>query len=163
SQWHKQIKWEPLTEEALSPGLREAARRQNPLDRALWESWHGAGFDTAAVQPRPLQAESPGGFLTHEATRPFFLLTRWARRGGGLPRRGWPGSGEYGHAPATGPRLEAPGPDRSGRGRVSERRGARSAAGFRDRGARDARLDAVADRRGAGSRARAVGKGRSQR
>jgi tetratricopeptide (TPR) repeat protein len=82
SQWHKQIKWEPLTEEALSPELREAVGRQNPLDRALWESWHGAGFDTAAVRPRPLQAESPGGFLTHEATRPFFLLTRWARREG---------------------------------------------------------------------------------
>ncbi len=82
SQWHKQIKWEPLTEEALSPEFREAVGRQNPLDRALWESWHGAGFDTAAVRPRPLQAGSPGGFLAHEATRPFFLLTRWARREG---------------------------------------------------------------------------------
>src|SRR6266700_5478522 len=82
SKWHKQIKWEPLTEEALSPELREAVRRQNPLDRALWESWHGAEFGTAAVRPRLLQPESPGGFLRHEATRPFFLLTRWARREG---------------------------------------------------------------------------------
>jgi tetratricopeptide (TPR) repeat protein len=82
SQWHKQIKWEPLTEAALSPGLRDAVRQQNPLDQALWESWHGAGFDAAAVQPRPLQPGSPTGFLAHEAARPFFLLTRWVRREG---------------------------------------------------------------------------------
>ena len=81
-QWHKQIKWEPLTEAAMPPGLRDAVRRQNPLDRALWESWHGAGFDAAAVRPRPLEPVSPAGFLTHEAARPFFLLTRWARREG---------------------------------------------------------------------------------
>jgi tetratricopeptide (TPR) repeat protein len=81
-QWHKQIKWEPLTEAAMPPGLRDAVRRQNPLDRALWESWHGAGFDAAAVRPRPLEPASPAGFLTHEAARPFFLLTRWARREG---------------------------------------------------------------------------------
>ena len=81
-QWHKQIKWEPLTEAAMSPGLREAVRRQNPLDRLLWESWQGAGFDAAAVRPRPLQPESPAGFLRHEAARPFFLLARWAKREG---------------------------------------------------------------------------------
>jgi len=81
-QWHKQIKWEPLTEAAISPGLREAVRRQNPIDGALWESWHDAGFDAAAVQPRPLPPEAPAGFLMHEAARPFFLLTRWARREG---------------------------------------------------------------------------------
>jgi len=81
-QWHKQIKWEPLTEEAMSVGLREAVYWQNPLDRALWESWHGAGFDAAAVRPRPLPPEVPGGFLKHEAARPFFLLTRWAHREG---------------------------------------------------------------------------------
>ena len=81
-QWHRQIKWEPLTEAAMSPGLREAVRRQNPLDRLLWESWQGAGFDAAAVRPRPLQPESPAGFLRHEAARPFFLLARWAKREG---------------------------------------------------------------------------------
>jgi len=81
-QWHKQIKWEPLTEAAMMPGLREAVYRQNPLDRALWESWHDAGFDAAAVRPRHLPPEVPGGFLKHEAARPFFLLTRWAHREG---------------------------------------------------------------------------------
>jgi hypothetical protein len=81
-EWHKQIKWEPLTEAAMSVGLRDAVRRQNPLDRALWESWRGAGFDAAAVRPQPLMPASPAGFLTHEAARPFFLLTRWVRREG---------------------------------------------------------------------------------
>jgi hypothetical protein len=81
-QWHKQIKWQPLTEAALSPALRDAVLRQNPLDRALWETWHGAGFAAAAVRPRPLQPGSPGSFLAHEAARPFFLVTRWARRDG---------------------------------------------------------------------------------
>jgi len=81
-QWHRQIKWEPLTEAAMSPGLRDAVYRQNPLDRALWESWHGAGFDAAQVRPRPLQPESPLGFLEHEATRPFYLLARWIKREG---------------------------------------------------------------------------------
>jgi hypothetical protein len=81
-QWHKQIKWEPLTEAAMSPGLRQAVYRQNPLDRALWESWQGAAFDAPAVRPRPLQPESPIGFLKHETARPFFLLARWARREG---------------------------------------------------------------------------------
>jgi tetratricopeptide (TPR) repeat protein len=81
-QWHKQIKWQPLTEANLSPQLRDAVRRQNPLDRALWETWRGAGFAAAAVRPEPLQAASPGSFLAHEAARPFFLATRWARREG---------------------------------------------------------------------------------
>ena len=68
---------------AIPPrGARLDYRRQNPLDRALWETWHGAGFDAAAVRPRPLEPASPAGFLTHEAARPFFLLTRWARREG---------------------------------------------------------------------------------
>ena len=79
-QWHKQIRWEPLTEASLSPGLRDAVQRQNPLDRALWETWHGAGFAAAAVRPQPFQ--SPGGFLAHEAARPFYLMARWARRDG---------------------------------------------------------------------------------
>ena len=81
-QWRKQIKWEPLTEEAMSPALREAVRRQNPLDRALWESWQGARFDVASVRPRALQPEPLAGFLRHEAARPFFLLARWAQREG---------------------------------------------------------------------------------
>ena len=81
-EWHKQIKWEPLTEADMPAGLRDAVRRQNPLDRALWENWHGAGFDAALVRPRPLSPESPAGFLIHEAARPFFLVTRWARREG---------------------------------------------------------------------------------
>jgi tetratricopeptide (TPR) repeat protein len=81
-QWHKQIKWEPLTEATMAPGLRDAVHRQNPLDRALWESWHGAGFAVADVRPLPLEAAPPAGFLRHEAARPYFLLTRWARREG---------------------------------------------------------------------------------
>jgi tetratricopeptide (TPR) repeat protein len=66
----------------MPAGLHDAVRRQNPLDRALWENWHGAGFDAALVRPQPLMPASPAGFLTHEAARPFFLLTRWARREG---------------------------------------------------------------------------------
>jgi tetratricopeptide (TPR) repeat protein len=81
-QWHKQIKWEPLTEAAMASGLREAVYRQNPLDRALWESWQGARFDAATVRPLSLQPESPIGFLKHETARPFFLLARWAQREG---------------------------------------------------------------------------------
>jgi tetratricopeptide (TPR) repeat protein len=81
-QWHRQIKWQPLTEAAMSADLREAVDRQNPLDRALWESWHGARFEPAAVEPRPLPPGARGGFFAHEAARPFFLLTRWAHREG---------------------------------------------------------------------------------
>jgi len=81
-QWHKQIKWEPLTEASLSPALRDAVRRRNPLDHALWASWHGAGFDAAAVRAHPLEPEARAGFLMHEGARPFFLLNRWARREG---------------------------------------------------------------------------------
>ena len=56
-EWHKQIKWEALTEAAMPAGLRDAVRRQNPLDRALWESWHGA---LSADGPQPGLQDSRG-------------------------------------------------------------------------------------------------------
>src|SRR5260370_217815 len=66
----------------VAPGGREGGRRQHPRDRALGERWRGAGSDTAAVRPRPLQPGSRAGFLRHEAARPFFLVARWAQREG---------------------------------------------------------------------------------
>jgi hypothetical protein len=55
-QWQKQIYWEPLTAEALSPAQRHAVLSRNPLDTAIWESWRSAGFDTTAVCPQPVGA-----------------------------------------------------------------------------------------------------------
>jgi len=81
-QWQKQIYWEPLTVEALSPAQRHAVLSRNPLDMAIWESWRSAGFDTAAVCPRPLEAGAGSGFVAHEMVRPAFLTARWLRRSG---------------------------------------------------------------------------------
>ena len=81
-QWHKQIYWEPLTAEDLSPAQRQALLSRNPLDTAIWESWRPAGFDTAAVCPRPLEAGAGHGFVAHEMVRPAFLMARWRRRRG---------------------------------------------------------------------------------
>jgi tetratricopeptide (TPR) repeat protein len=81
-QWQKQIYWEPLTEEALSPAQRQAVLARNPLDTAIWESWRSAGFDTTAVSPRPLEAGAGDGFVAHEMVRPAFLMARRLRRSG---------------------------------------------------------------------------------
>jgi hypothetical protein len=79
-QWHKQIYWEPLTAEDLSPAQRHAVLSRNPLDTAIWESWRSAGFDTAAVSPRRLEVGAGDGFAAHEAVRPAFLMARWLWR-----------------------------------------------------------------------------------
>ena len=81
-QWQKQIYWEPLTAEDLSSRQRQAVLSRNRLDTAIWESWRSAGFDTAAVCPRPLEAGAGNGFVEDEAVRPAFLLARWLRRSG---------------------------------------------------------------------------------
>jgi tetratricopeptide (TPR) repeat protein len=79
-QWQKQIYWEPLTAEDLSPAQRQAVLSRNPLDTAIWESWRSGGFDTASVCPRPLEAGAGEGFVAHEMVRPAFLMARWFRR-----------------------------------------------------------------------------------
>jgi tetratricopeptide (TPR) repeat protein len=81
-QWQKQIYWQPLTAEALSPAQRQAVLARNPLDTAIWESWRSAGFDTAAVCPLPLEAGAGDGFVAHEMMRPAFLMARRLRRSG---------------------------------------------------------------------------------
>ena len=81
-QWQKQIYWQPLTADDLSPAQRQAVLARNPLDTAIWESWRSAGFDTASVSPRPLQAGAGSGFVAHEMVRPAFLMARWLRRRG---------------------------------------------------------------------------------
>ena len=90
-QWHRQIKWQPLTAAALPAELRQAVRAQNPLDEALWQSWREAGFDTASVLPEPPQPRPRIAFLAHEAARPAYLLARWLQRDAApripLPRR----------------------------------------------------------------------------
>jgi len=79
-QWHRQIKWQPLTAAALPTELRQAVRAQNPLDEALWQSWREAGFDTASVLPAPLRPRPRIAFLAHEAARPAYLVARWLQR-----------------------------------------------------------------------------------
>ena len=81
-QWQKQIFWEPLTAEDLSPTQRQAVLSRNLLDTAIWESWRSAGFDTAAVCPLPLEAGAGDGFVAHEMVRPAFLMARRLRRSG---------------------------------------------------------------------------------
>jgi tetratricopeptide (TPR) repeat protein len=81
-QWQKQIYWQPLTAEALSPAQRQAVLARNPLDTAIWESWRSAGFDTGAVCALPLEAGAGHGFAAHEMVRPAFLMARRLRRSG---------------------------------------------------------------------------------
>jgi tetratricopeptide (TPR) repeat protein len=81
-QWRKQVYWQPLTADDLSPAQRQAVLSRSPLDAAIWQSWRSAGFDTAAVRPLPLEAGAGDGFLAHEMVRPAFLMARWLRRSG---------------------------------------------------------------------------------
>src|SRR5439155_7961848 len=78
-QWQKQIYWQPLTADDLSPAQRQAVLARNPLDTAIWESWRSAGFDTAAVSPRPLEAGADDGAVAHEPGGPASPTARWPR------------------------------------------------------------------------------------
>ena len=70
--------WRLLTAEALPAAARRAFRAHNRLDQALWQDWRGAGFETAAVRPRPLRPDEASGFLGHELVRPWRLFGRFA-------------------------------------------------------------------------------------
>jgi tetratricopeptide (TPR) repeat protein len=69
--------WRLVSAEALSPRLRATMLAQHRLDHALWREWRHAGFDTAAIRPRPLGSTGKAGFLRHEIVRPWYLLRRF--------------------------------------------------------------------------------------
>ncbi|MGA8548664.1 MAG: hypothetical protein WB678_00360, partial [Stellaceae bacterium] len=58
--------WRLLSADVLPAAARRAFRAHNRLDEALWQDWRGAGFETAAVRPRPLRPDEASGFLGHE-------------------------------------------------------------------------------------------------
>jgi tetratricopeptide (TPR) repeat protein len=72
--------WRLLTADALPPATRAAILAHNRLDRALWESWRGVGFDTAAMRSRRHSFVENSGFLGHEMIRPWYMLGRFAER-----------------------------------------------------------------------------------
>jgi tetratricopeptide (TPR) repeat protein len=80
AEWEKRVAWQPLKAAELSPRAREAILARNPLDQALWESWHTAGFDPGGISPRPLRVNGQGGFLPHEIVRPLFVSVGRYRR-----------------------------------------------------------------------------------
>jgi len=67
--WLGRVSWSPLRAEDLPADLPAGILAANPLDRALWESWKGAGLDTAGVAPVPLPAREGPSFLMHELGR----------------------------------------------------------------------------------------------
>lgn len=88
AEWGKRVEWRPLTEAELTAADRAAILAHNPIDTALWESWHAAGFAAAQVRPRPLDPQCKSDFLAHEILRPGFVFARLCRRYGMLLRRG---------------------------------------------------------------------------
>jgi tetratricopeptide (TPR) repeat protein len=72
AEWEKRVNWQPKKAAELSPATQEEILANNPLDRALWESWSPTGFGPAGVRPRPLESPRQSSFLTHEVTRPIF-------------------------------------------------------------------------------------------
>jgi tetratricopeptide (TPR) repeat protein len=72
AEWEKRVTWQPLKAAELPPATHEAILADNPLDLALWESWHTAGFNPARVRPRPLESPRRSFFLAHEIVRPIF-------------------------------------------------------------------------------------------
>jgi tetratricopeptide (TPR) repeat protein len=72
AEWEKRTAWHLLRADELSPATRATILAENPLDQALWESWHTAGFDPVGTHPRPLPASRRSGFLPHEIVRPIF-------------------------------------------------------------------------------------------
>lgn len=72
AEWAKRVTWQPLKVDELSPATRATILADNPLDLALWESWHTAGFNPARVHPHPLESSRRSFFLAHEIVRPIF-------------------------------------------------------------------------------------------
>ncbi len=80
-EWHRLADWQPIEADKLPSATREAILADHPLDQALWEAWHGAGFDARHVQPRAVAPAGKGGFLRREIVRPAYELARVCRRG----------------------------------------------------------------------------------
>jgi tetratricopeptide (TPR) repeat protein len=72
AEWEKRVAWQPKKAADLSPKTLERILAHHPLDQALWENWRNAGFNPAAVLPRPLPSHGRGSFLAHEIVRPIF-------------------------------------------------------------------------------------------
>ncbi|HTV45162.1 MAG TPA: tetratricopeptide repeat protein [Stellaceae bacterium] len=72
--------WPLVTAATLSPAMRETIRANHRLDLALWQEWHGAGFDAARPRRHAAPPAGGSGFLAHEMIRPCFMLARWAGR-----------------------------------------------------------------------------------
>ena len=83
--------WRLLTANDLPAAARRRFRAHNRLDQRLWEDWRCAGFEPAAVRPRPLRSDEVSGFLGHELFRPWRRLGRFAGQGWASWRR--PGHG----------------------------------------------------------------------
>jgi tetratricopeptide (TPR) repeat protein len=69
--WEQRVDWQPLRADDLSANKRAAILTRNPIDEALWQSWHAAGFAASRLRPRPLSNQ------------------RWGLRGLGELHRAW--------------------------------------------------------------------------
>lgn len=74
--------WTPLTLDLLPTDILATIRSQNMIDQKLWETWHAAGHDTAAVRPLALGSNA-SSFIGAEASR-FMnqIMRRMQRRWG---------------------------------------------------------------------------------
>lgn len=75
-----QTGWRLMTLASLSPAMRHTIRARNRLDQALWEHWRKAGFQTAAIDPPPVERAAKGSFLDREIVRPWFQTRRFMQR-----------------------------------------------------------------------------------
>ncbi len=80
-EWQSPAEWQPIEADKLPAATSEAILADHPLDQALWEAWHGAGFDARRVRPRAVAPAPKGGFLRREIVRPAYELARVCRRG----------------------------------------------------------------------------------
>jgi Flp pilus assembly protein TadD len=71
SYWERRVDWRPLRADDLATDMRAAILARNPIDDALWRTWHAAGFAASRLCPRP---------LSHQ---------RWGLRGLGKLHRAW--------------------------------------------------------------------------
>lgn len=75
-EWQRQVEWRALRADELSAAARETILMHNPIDRALWESWHAAGFNAANTAPHSLSAGRRSSFFVHELIRPGYEAAR---------------------------------------------------------------------------------------
>jgi len=75
-EWQKLVDWQPVKAAELSPAARRAILANSSLDQALWESWSGAGFDTASVRPLRFDPSWECLFSLHSVARPAFVCIR---------------------------------------------------------------------------------------